>query len=120
MTRLPCSDSSSSRSVISLTTMAVLLMASAPDRAKAVCQPMPHKPGAIFATGENSARLVGHGLADSFGSIRCTGHEQHRHCGQANDGATRAGVGTWQARHGSPAVSGLGRRPLAGVGPGIG
>ena len=40
MTRLPCSDSSSIRSTISFTTMAVLLMASAPDNASAVCQVM--------------------------------------------------------------------------------
>ena len=40
MMRLPCSLSSSSRSAMSLTTMAVLLIASAPDSATAVCQPM--------------------------------------------------------------------------------
>ena len=45
MTRLPCSDSSSSRSTISLTTIAVLLMASALDKASAVCQFMAQKRG---------------------------------------------------------------------------
>ncbi len=49
MTRLPCSDSSSSRSDSSLTTMAVLLMAIAPDSASAVCQPMVQRLGAMLA-----------------------------------------------------------------------
>lgn len=40
ITRWPCSESSSSRSTIIFTTMAVLLMAIAPDSASAVCQPM--------------------------------------------------------------------------------
>ena len=38
MTRLPCSLSSSSRSDINFTTIAVLLMANAPDNATEVCQ----------------------------------------------------------------------------------
>ena len=43
MTRRPCSLSSSSRSAISLTTMAVLLIASAPPSATALCQPRPQR-----------------------------------------------------------------------------
>ena len=42
MTRLPCSLSSSSRSAMSFTTIAVLLIVSAPDSASAVCQPRRH------------------------------------------------------------------------------
>ena len=42
ITRLPCSDSISIRSVISLTTMAVLLIANALDSAKEVCQLISH------------------------------------------------------------------------------
>ena len=49
MTRLPCADSISSRSAMSLTTIAVLLMASAAESASAVCQPMPHRLGAQWA-----------------------------------------------------------------------
>ena len=45
MTRLPCSVSSSSRSAISFTTIAVLLMASTPDRASVPCQDKCHKSG---------------------------------------------------------------------------
>ena len=44
ITLRPCSLSSSARSAISLTTMAVLLMASTPDSASAVCQPMSQMP----------------------------------------------------------------------------
>ncbi len=44
ITRRPCSLSSSERSAISLTTMAVLLMASTPDSASADCQPISHTP----------------------------------------------------------------------------
>ena len=46
MMRLPCSDSISIRSASSLTTIAVLLMAMAPDKAKAVCQGIFHSVGA--------------------------------------------------------------------------
>jgi len=49
MTRLPYSLSISMRSVISLTTMAVLLMANAPDSARVDCQLIAHKPGASQA-----------------------------------------------------------------------
>ena len=49
MTRLPCSDSNSSRSDISLTMMAVLLIAMAPDKVSAVCQLMCHRRGARVA-----------------------------------------------------------------------
>ncbi len=45
-TRRPCSLSSSARSLISLTTMAVLLMTRVPPSASAVCQPMRHSPPA--------------------------------------------------------------------------
>ena len=45
ITRLPCSDSTSKRSTISLTTMAVLLMAKAPESASAVFQSMPQSEG---------------------------------------------------------------------------
>ena len=46
MTRLPCSDSRSSRSTINVTTMAVLLMDRAQDRASAACQVMSQTRGA--------------------------------------------------------------------------
>ena len=49
ITRLPCSLSSSRRSAISLTTMAVLLMVSAPDSASAVCQPSRQAGGSCVA-----------------------------------------------------------------------
>ena len=55
MTRLPCSDSSSSRSDSSLTTSAVLLMATAPDKAKAVCQLIFHHPGNAAASSKAPA-----------------------------------------------------------------
>ena len=44
-TRLPCSVSNSKRSDISLITIAVLLMANAPDKASAVCHFICHKAG---------------------------------------------------------------------------
>ncbi len=49
ITRLPCSESSSSRSDSSLTTTAVLLMAIAPDSASAVCQGIFQRVGASVA-----------------------------------------------------------------------
>ncbi len=49
ITRLPCSDASSSRSASSLTTMAVLLMAMAPPSASAVCHSIFHRLGARVA-----------------------------------------------------------------------
>ncbi len=56
ITRLPCSLSSSSRSAISLTTIAVLLMVSAPESASAVCQPRCQAGGSHVAS--NSAPTV--------------------------------------------------------------
>ncbi len=50
ITRLPCSVSSSSRSDSSFTTIAVLLMATAPASAMAVRQSMPHRPGAASSS----------------------------------------------------------------------
>lgn len=47
MTRLPCSESSSSRSDINFTTIAVLLMAMAPDSASAVRHSIVHSEGAV-------------------------------------------------------------------------
>ena len=50
ITRFPCSESISSRSTISFTTIAVLLIASAPESASAVCQLMPQTLGANDAS----------------------------------------------------------------------
>ena len=66
MMRLPCSDSSSSRSAISLTTIAVLLMASAPDSASAVCQPAPPRSAPAQASASSAA------LAKSTVSSTCS------------------------------------------------
>ena len=55
ITRLPCSLSSSSRSAIIFTTMAVLLMASAPDSASAVRQDNCHSGGTQADSTEDSS-----------------------------------------------------------------
>ncbi len=57
ITRLPCSLSSSRRSAISLTTIAVLLIVSAPESTSAACQPQP--PGRPAARSETSKRAAG-------------------------------------------------------------
>ena len=57
-TRLPCSDSSSSRSAISLMTMAVLLMAMAPDSASAVCHCICHRVGARLAKNREASVTI--------------------------------------------------------------
>ena len=55
ITRRPCSLSSSSRSAISLTTIAVLLIASAPPSATALCQFKPHSRPAATKHQANAA-----------------------------------------------------------------
>ncbi len=66
ITRRPCSLSSSSRSAISLTTIAVLLIASAPDSASAVCQPSCQRGGSTRDSASAPA------VAASMVSVTCS------------------------------------------------